>query len=117
MSPWVGRYSDPNHPTGFRDVTVSGSDLTIVGRDSPTGAEWTLRARVDASGLASTIDFSPKGGPRDLPAKLVSGKIVFPDVRAPRRSVAWRARGERRLERAWAVGSADACAAAWSGEC
>lgn len=77
LSPWDGRYSDPSHPTGYRDVTVRGNALTIAGRDEPTAAAWKLSAKVD--GASALVDFSPKGGPKDLLAKLEGANIVFPD--------------------------------------
>lgn len=81
---WAGRYSDPSHPTGFRELSVQGKKLTIVGRDAPDAAKWTLSATVSDS--SATIDFSPKGGPKDLPATLSANgeSLVFPDVRRTR---------------------------------
>lgn len=80
MSPWSGRYSDPSHPTGYRDVTVRGNALVIEGRDEPTADAWKLSATID--GTSALIDFSPKGGPKDLLAKLQGSKITFPDGNA-----------------------------------
>lgn len=78
---WGGRYSDPNHPRGFRDISV-GADgvMTIVGKDEPDGPTWKLTAKVE--GTQAKIDFSPKGGPKDLLAVLGNGKITFPDGNA-----------------------------------
>ncbi|KAJ1638609.1 hypothetical protein T492DRAFT_585618 [Pavlovales sp. CCMP2436] len=74
---WDGRYFDPNHPRGYREVSLDGSTLTIVGRDEPNGLKWTLKAIT--FGSTANIDFTPKGGPKDLPAKLQAGMIIFPD--------------------------------------
>eukprot|EP00667_Euglena_gracilis_P024415 EG_transcript_28098 len=73
-----GRYSDPNHPTGYRVIVVNGDNTaTIIGTDEAGGPTWTLRGVFQAGGLL--IDFSPKGGPRDLLAKYEPGGIRFPD--------------------------------------
>eukprot|EP00306_Pavlova_sp_CCMP459_P004770 CAMPEP_0185158680 /NCGR_PEP_ID=MMETSP1139-20130426/2561_1 /TAXON_ID=298111 /ORGANISM="Pavlova sp., Strain CCMP459" /LENGTH=465 /DNA_ID=CAMNT_0027723825 /DNA_START=95 /DNA_END=1492 /DNA_ORIENTATION=- len=90
MSPWAGRFSDPNHPKGYRDITVSNGVATIVGVDEPGDAPWKLTAKVD--GDSALIDFSPKGGPKDLLAKLGVDKIVFPDGNA------WPGPSERSLK-------------------
>ena len=41
-----GRYSDPNHPVGFRTLVLSQDDpgmVVIAGNDNgPSGVEWTL---------------------------------------------------------------------------
>ncbi len=74
-----GKYSDPNHPKGYRLVTVTDSgDLKIEGNDSSTtGVQWTLVGKMNGEDLV--IDFSPKGGPKDLPGKFVGDGITFPD--------------------------------------
>ena len=41
-------------------------------------AQWKVKGTV--SGQSIVIDFSPKGGPKDVEAKYVIGKgLVFPD--------------------------------------
>ena len=98
-----GRYSDPNHPDGFRTVVVSQSTVqetetqrvsegqsetarerlvTIAGNDNaPSGVEWTLfgRLRIQADAILLTIDFSPKGGPADLVAVFDGSGLQFSD--------------------------------------
>lgn len=65
-SVFQGNYADPNHPGCLRQVTVSGKDVTIVGSDSTDGSnKWTISAREEESGKI-LVDFSPKGGPKDL---------------------------------------------------
>ena len=67
-----GRYSDPNHPNGFREVTSSRDNdgnivITIRGSDSDTQIDkiWTLQTVEKIPGEV-IVDFSPKGGPKDL---------------------------------------------------
>ena len=85
-----GRYSDPNHPSGFRTVVVStrahGDDLssivTIAGNDNaPAGVEWTLfgRLRIESDTILLTVDFSPKGGPANAVALYDGSGLQFTD--------------------------------------
>ncbi|KAG8462385.1 hypothetical protein KFE25_012205 [Diacronema lutheri] len=78
-SAWNGRYIDPKHPRGWREVSLDGDMLTIKGRDEPGADEWRLQGA--ARGTSITLDFSPKGGPKDLHATLAddSGSIRFAD--------------------------------------
>jgi hypothetical protein len=66
----AGFYSDANHPDGFRKLTVNGdSTITIEGNDNggaASGVEWTLTGSVGEEANTILIDFSPKGGPKDL---------------------------------------------------
>jgi len=41
-SPFEGKFSDPNHMEGYRNITVVGGVCTIVGCDGPGKPEWTL---------------------------------------------------------------------------
>lgn len=86
-----GRYSDPNHPAGFRTVVVSsegaqGDDassiVTIAGNDNaPTGVEWTVlgHLRIESDSILLTIDFSPKGGPANVLAVFDGSGLRFSD--------------------------------------
>ena len=66
QSVFVGDYDDPNHPGCMRKITVKGKDVTILGSDKTDGsAPWTLKAKEDYPGTIF-VDFSPKGGPKDL---------------------------------------------------
>lgn len=65
-----GRYSDPNHPNCLRDISVKVENLenivTIRGSDQEGSKEiWTLKA-VEKTPGEILVDFSPKGGPKDL---------------------------------------------------
>ena len=71
-----GDYSDPNHPSCRRSVSVSPDGLTaaVSGEDGDEGSNscanptaWgPLRGAIDGNSIK--IDFSPKGGPSDLTA-------------------------------------------------
>jgi len=72
---FVGCYDDPNHPTGYKRITMTG-DLDddgngighCEGRDTKDGEKYLLPALASRDGLTDKIvvDFSPKGGPSDL---------------------------------------------------
>ena len=77
-----GTFSDPNHPNGFRRISVKKGVATIVGKDEPQDKkEWQLKASVTPGTREMLVDFSPKGGPKDLLAKWSPTKngIEFPD--------------------------------------
>ena len=81
-SVFEGEYLDPNHPEGMRKVTVKGNDVTLVGTDSKDGKQWVLQAKEDSGTIF--VDFSPKGGPKDLlgvfdEGKGIKGGITWPD--------------------------------------
>eukprot|EP00621_Florenciella_sp_RCC1693_P006004 CAMPEP_0182535684 /NCGR_PEP_ID=MMETSP1323-20130603/18510_1 /TAXON_ID=236787 /ORGANISM="Florenciella parvula, Strain RCC1693" /LENGTH=237 /DNA_ID=CAMNT_0024745849 /DNA_START=35 /DNA_END=748 /DNA_ORIENTATION=+ len=73
----AGEYLDPNHPRGFRTVTVSGNKATIVGKDEPDRPTWKLNGEIDGNGVL--IDFRPKGGPPNLLGKFDGEGVTFPD--------------------------------------
>jgi len=73
----AGDFSDPNHPGCKRKITLSGTNkATIYGADED-GVPWKLKA--DVSGKSILIDFSPKGGPKDVEGRWNGLGIVFPD--------------------------------------
>ncbi|KAL7535385.1 hypothetical protein ACHAWF_005153 [Thalassiosira exigua] len=73
-----GVYSDPNHPAGYRIVRRAKNEVLITLRDEPNGEVIDLVGKKKGKdGLA--IDFGPKGGPKDLGAKVAEGSLVFPD--------------------------------------
>ena len=97
-NPWTGEYDDPNHPSCLRQVKVVGAPqrgdgtrsqypiVEVRGYDSagPTCTEppsradiWTVKGVLKNN--QATLDFSSKGGPKDLLAKYEDGAIVFPD--------------------------------------
>ena len=86
-SPFIGRYTDPNHPGGFREVALLETQVGIYRLAKVTGgggrgepASFELPALV--YGDTITVDFSPKGGPFGLTGKYdVRGDkgILWPD--------------------------------------
>lgn len=100
-SPWTGYYDDPNHEGCLRQVKVVGAPqrangtpapfplVEVRGYDGPEGASmcteppanrneiWTVKGEL--RGNKATLDFSSKGGPKDLVAMYEDGAIVFPD--------------------------------------
>ena len=81
-SVFEGEYLDPNHPDGMRKVTVKGNDVTLTGTDSKGGKEWVLKAKEESGTIF--VDFSPKGGPKNLlgvfdESKGTKGGITWPD--------------------------------------
>ena len=78
-----GIYSDPMHPTGYR-IVREGKDgkVYITLADEPKGKVVDLIGTKRVGGGYINIDFSPKGGPKDLQAIAKVGKLVFPDGNA-----------------------------------
>ncbi|KAJ1482926.1 hypothetical protein T484DRAFT_2626340 [Baffinella frigidus] len=93
-SPYTGEYDDPNHPGCVRSVKVIAQKsskrknkpaVVIRGTDGPGGScangdaavPWSLTGYVNDSGNLF-MDFTPKGGPKDLVATY-DGGIKWPD--------------------------------------
>ena len=113
-SVFTGEYDDPNHPGCLRSIKVEGATMGPDGRRNrkpqaivkgvdgnscssapELGEVWRLVGEVneippsrgEEREIPATIkiDFSPKGGPKDLVGKwedVGSGRIVFPDGNA-----------------------------------
>lgn len=86
--PWGGYYDDPEHPGCKRYVGVGSEQGSwrVSGRDAERGSRckygvkdvtWAVQATV--AGESIVIDFSPKGGPKNLEGKWVGDGIQFPD--------------------------------------
>mmetsp|Transcript_130361 Transcript_130361/g.260037 ORF Transcript_130361/g.260037 Transcript_130361/m.260037 type:complete len:168 (+) Transcript_130361:86-589(+) len=83
---WAGFYADPNHPGCKREIKV-GDDISIEGTDGNPGCiqggevqtGFLLRAKWTPGSDTLIIDFSPKGGPKDLQGKWDENGILFPD--------------------------------------
>ena len=78
-----GKYADPNHPGCARaiaaDGTVTGADGTPGCLNGEKQTKWQLQGKIDGEKIF--IDFSPKGGPKDLVGEWredVAG-VRFPD--------------------------------------
>lgn len=98
-SKWTGDYTDPNHPGCQRSIKVTGNNMDPGGRKSrkPSavikgtdnedgdacqdgeGESWRLTATLTEDQSKIMVDFSPKGGPKDVVGKWQDGGIVFPD--------------------------------------
>lgn len=89
---WEGKYSDPRHVGCKREIVSNGARLTVTGTKGIPGPgcdaqsteikSWSL---ADAATVKSpesqdiVIDFSPKGGPKDLAAAWDGDGIKFAD--------------------------------------
>ena len=82
-----GRYTDPAHPGGFREITMLDEwkeeyRLAEVkgGKGKGEPEHFTLKARAGKRGLTDyiIIDFSPKGGPKDVEGVWEGNGIRFP---------------------------------------
>merc|ERR1719313_387814 len=73
----AGTWYDPAHPGCTRKIQLSGKKAFITGADED-GKKWKVTGEIKGDSLV--IDFTPKGGPKDVEAKYVIGKgLVFPD--------------------------------------
>ena len=83
-----GHYSDPNHPGGYREITMldewDGEMRRAKcegGRGKGEPEHFTLKAkagkRADGTDFI-IIDFSPKGGPKDFEGVWEKNGIRFP---------------------------------------
>mmetsp|Transcript_20189 Transcript_20189/g.40194 ORF Transcript_20189/g.40194 Transcript_20189/m.40194 type:complete len:260 (+) Transcript_20189:42-821(+) len=77
---FAGVYTDPKHPRGYRVITSTGS---LELQDEPKGTTFTIPVKTKfdkkKGETALTIDFSVKGGPKDIVGVYKDGKITFPD--------------------------------------
>lgn len=75
-----GIYSDPNHPTGYRIVRATkGGKVYVTLRDDPKSDAVDVEGLKKVGSGYITIDFSPKGGPKDIMAVVKVDKLVFAD--------------------------------------
>eukprot|EP00541_Cyclophora_tenuis_P002761 CAMPEP_0116564656 /NCGR_PEP_ID=MMETSP0397-20121206/13427_1 /TAXON_ID=216820 /ORGANISM="Cyclophora tenuis, Strain ECT3854" /LENGTH=112 /DNA_ID=CAMNT_0004091269 /DNA_START=99 /DNA_END=437 /DNA_ORIENTATION=+ len=79
-----GSYSDPNHPNCIREITSEGPVAKLFGTDGNPGCpadgsgnKWQLTGKI--SGKNIFVDFSPKGGPKDLKGFFDGSGIEWPD--------------------------------------
>lgn len=73
-----GKYSDPAHPGCTRTVTLIGTNKVLIKGADEDGKPWTVRGSYE--GKTVTIDFTPKGGPKDVTAQYsIAGGLTFPD--------------------------------------
>jgi hypothetical protein len=83
---FTGDYADPIHPNCLRNVQVIGRMATVSGTDGTpgcpadgSGRKWSLVGSVNNDKIF--VDFSPKGGPKDLEGKWESEPV--PGIRWP----------------------------------
>mmetsp|Transcript_12869 Transcript_12869/g.14090 ORF Transcript_12869/g.14090 Transcript_12869/m.14090 type:complete len:277 (-) Transcript_12869:97-927(-) len=79
-----GVFSDPKHPKGYRVIVAKGSAATMSLSDGGANSKlFNLPVKVNKGkdGTTLTIDFSPKGGPKNIIGTLASdgSSISFPD--------------------------------------
>ena len=83
-----GKYKDPNHPGCLRAIErVKATDLArVFGEDGNPGCnagqvtkKWSLEGKIMDDDKEILIDFSKKGGPKDLVGKWNGSGILFPD--------------------------------------
>ena len=81
-----GRYSDPNHPGCLRGIEVrSKTSARVFGEDGTPGCsagektkKWELEGELRGK-EEILIDFSKKGGPKNLLGKWTGSGVLFPD--------------------------------------
>ena len=74
----AGKYSDPAHPGCTRKVTTIGTNKVLIEGADEDGKPWKVRGTYE--GKEVTIDFTPKGGPKDVTATYtIAGGLTFPD--------------------------------------
>ena len=72
-------YVDPNHDGAPRIIRIKkNGTLTIVGRDHPGGKKWRIKGKIDKDNNA-ILDFSPKGGPKNIKANITPSRVKFSD--------------------------------------
>jgi hypothetical protein len=66
-------FEDPIHNNALRKLSIhNDGKITIVGKDSPRGKTWNAKGSLTGKDNNLILDFSSKGGPKDIKAKFVS---------------------------------------------
>lgn len=82
-----GKYSDPNHPGCLRGIerVRSRTKAKVFGEDGTPGCQagqetkkWELEGELRGENEI-LIDFSKKGGPKNLLGKWTGSGVLFPD--------------------------------------
>lgn len=82
-----GKYSDPNHPGCLRGIerVRSTTKAKVFGEDGTPGCQagqetkkWELEGELRGENEI-LIDFSKKGGPKNLLGKWTGSGVLFPD--------------------------------------
>merc|ERR1719191_1551868 len=76
-----GTYMDIKHGGALRTISAFGEyDAIIVkGKDCPNTAEWIVLGRIEGSSQKIKVDFSPKGGPKEVIGSLVEDGVLWQD--------------------------------------
>ena len=72
----AGKWSDPGHPGCKRKIQLAGNKAFITGADED-GKPWKVKGVYSGKGML--IDFTAKGGPKDVLATWNGIGLVFPD--------------------------------------
>jgi len=80
---YQGVFADPKHPRGYRIIIAGKKGATMKLQDTPEGKIYNIPIKVTndkKKGTELTIDFSPKGGPKNIVGTVLpSGNIAFTD--------------------------------------
>tara|TARA_A100001011_G_scaffold400250_1_gene513540 strand:- start:12419 stop:13306 length:888 start_codon:yes stop_codon:yes gene_type:complete len=72
-------YSDPNHKNMSRTVIYhKDQTVTVTGKDSIDGKPWIIKGSINKNNTI-TLDFTSKGGPKNITGKVSDKKITFSD--------------------------------------
>ncbi len=71
-------YRDPKHSDAKRYVSVKNNMIYIRGADGPSDKEWKVKGKINKDNT-TILDFSSKGGPKNIKATIKGRKIVFSD--------------------------------------
>ena len=73
-------YTDPEHNNAPRKVTFhDGETVFITGKDTKKGKKWRVKGKINKNKSNMIIDFSSKGGPKNISAKILKNGIKFKD--------------------------------------
>lgn len=72
-------YLDPEHDNAPRRITFhKNKEIQITGKDTRRGKIWKIKGKLDKNNNA-ILDFSSKGGPKAIKAKINKDAVVFGD--------------------------------------
>ena len=77
-----GRWHDPRHPRGWREIAADGLSLAVTGQDGPGESSWRAAGfpsvHGDGEGGEFIFDFGATGGPL-LGGRFVASEITWAD--------------------------------------
>ena len=74
---FAGTYSDPAYPGLPRKVQLAGTNVIITGVDEKGAKEWKVKGK--PVGRALVLDYSSKGGPKQVIARWTGLGLAFED--------------------------------------